>query len=120
VSPLPAMPSPAGFNFVEIRAEESQRERVRTTLFQLGFDDAGNHHSKPVELWAQGGARVVINRGDASTASPTIAALGFDVTDPDVAAARAIRLLAGAGSRRRSVVGRSGPGLLRGVLRPGR
>jgi 4-hydroxyphenylpyruvate dioxygenase len=94
VAPLPEMEPPVGFNFVEIRAEDGQRERVRTTLYQLGFDDGGSHRTKPVELWAQGGARVVINNGDASAGAPAVAALGFDVAEPGAAAARAARLLA--------------------------
>lgn len=114
VTPLPEMPPPAGFNFVEIRADESQRERVRTTLNQLGFDDAGSHHSKPVELWVQGGARVVINRGDASSGAPAIAALGFDVLDPEVAATRAGRLLAPPVARERG----AGDEVLLGVRAP--
>ncbi|WP_411699684.1 TIM barrel protein [Conyzicola sp.] len=94
VAPLPDMRPPVGFNFVEIRAEDGQRDRVRTTLYQLGFDDGGSHRTKPVELWAQGDARVVINNGDASAGAPAVAALGFDVADPHAAAERAARLLA--------------------------
>ncbi|GAB3605715.1 dehydroshikimate dehydratase QsuB [Conyzicola nivalis] len=94
VEPLPEMDPPVGFNFVEIRAEDGQRDRVRTTLYQLGFDDGGSHRTKPVELWAQGGARVVINNGDATAGAPAVAALGFDVADTHAAAERAARLLA--------------------------
>jgi 4-hydroxyphenylpyruvate dioxygenase len=94
VARLPELEPPAGFNFVEIRAEDAHRDRVRTTLYQLGFDDGGSHRTKPVELWVQGGARVVINNGAATTGAPAVAALGFDVADPGAAAARASRLLA--------------------------
>jgi 4-hydroxyphenylpyruvate dioxygenase len=94
VVPLPAMPPPRCFDFVEVRAGESERERVRTTLFQLGFDGVGDHRTKPVELWAQGAARVVINRGESTPDAPVVAAVGFEVDDPEVAALRAERLLA--------------------------
>lgn len=114
VAPLPQMPAPVGFNFVEVRADLSELDRVRSTLFQLGFDDAGSHHAKPVELWAQGGARVVINRGDASAGAPAIAALGFDVADPDVAALRAAQLLAPPVARERG----AGDEVLLGVRAP--
>jgi 4-hydroxyphenylpyruvate dioxygenase len=114
VVPLPTMAPPIGFNFVEVRAEENERDRVRSTLFQLGFDDVGNHRTKPVELWAQGGARVVINRGDSSASAPAVAALGFDVNDPEVAAARALRLLAPAVKRERG----AGEEVLLGVRAP--
>ena len=114
VEPLPAMEQPEGFNFVEVRADETELERVRATLGQLGFDDVGNHRTKPVELWSQGGARVVINRGDATAAAPAVAALGFDVVDPHVAAARAHRLLAPRVERSRE----AGEEVLLGVLAP--
>jgi 4-hydroxyphenylpyruvate dioxygenase len=114
VAPLPAMPPPVGFNFVEVRADAGELERVRATLYQLGFDDRGNHRTKPVELWAQGEARVVINRGDASASAPAVAALGFDVDDPRVAAARASRLLAPEVDRARS----AGDELLLGFRAP--
>lgn len=91
---LSQMSAPEGFNFIEIRAEEAQRERVRTTLHQLGFDDAGSHRTKPVELWSQGKARVILNGGEAGEDAPTVAALGFDVADPAVAATRAVALRA--------------------------
>jgi 4-hydroxyphenylpyruvate dioxygenase len=114
VTPLPTMASPVGFNFVEIRADDSRLDQVRTTLFQLGFADAGNHRTKPVELWSQGAARVIINRGDASAGAPAVAALGFDVLDPDVAAARAAQLLAPAVQRDRG----AGDEALLGVRAP--
>jgi len=114
VSPLPVMSAPVGFNFVEVRANEHNRDRVRSTLFQLGFDDIGNHRTKPVELWAQGGARVVINRGDSTASAPAVAALGFDVVDPEVAAARARRLLAPQVERQRG----AGEEILLGVRAP--
>ncbi|MET4582659.1 4-hydroxyphenylpyruvate dioxygenase [Conyzicola nivalis] len=114
VAPLPDMPPPLGFNFVEVRADENQRERVRTTLYQLGFDDAGTHHSKPVELWSQGGARVIINSGDATAGAPAVAALGFDVADPELAASRAATLLAPAVPRERG----AGDEVLLGVRAP--
>jgi 4-hydroxyphenylpyruvate dioxygenase len=102
VSPLPAMSSPLGFNFVEVRADDGERERVRTTLAQLGFTDGGSHRTKPVELWVQGGARIVLNGSDAVAGAPAVAALGFDVSHPSTAAARAERLLAPAVERQES------------------
>jgi len=103
VAPLPVMAPPVGFNFVEIRADDGQRERVRTTLYQLGFEDGGAHRTKPVELWVQGGARVVINNGIADAGAPAVAAIGVDVADPLAAARRAELLLAEAVPRDESV-----------------
>jgi len=114
LTPLPAMEQPLGFNFVEVRAEEGERDRVRRTLHQLGFDDVGTHRSKAVELWSQGGARVIMNNAEANAGAPAVAALGFDVADPRVAAARAGSLLAPEVPRERG----EGDELLLGVRAP--
>ena len=114
LTPLPAMEQPLGFNFVEVRADESERDLVRRTLHQLGFDDLGTHRSKAVELWAQGGARVIMNNAEANAGAPAVAALGFDVADPVVAAARAESLLAPRVPRERG----EGDELLLGVRAP--
>jgi len=111
---LPAMEQPLGFNFVEVRAEEGERDLVRRTLHQLGFDDVGTHRTKAVELWAQGGARVIMNNAEANAGAPAVAALGFDVADPMVAAARAESLLAPRVPRERG----DGDELLLGVRAP--
>ena len=114
LTPLPVMEQPLGFNFVEVRAEEGERDRVRRTLHQLGFDDVGRHRSKAVELWSQGGARVIMNNAEANAGAPAVAALGFDVADPRVAAARAVSLLAPEVPRERG----DGDELLLGVRAP--
>ena len=46
-----------------------------------------------MQLWEQGDARVVINRGEAP-GKPRVIALAFETPDPDAAAARAEALLA--------------------------
>ena len=114
LTPLPAMEQPLGFNFVEVRADEGERDLVRRTLHQLGFDDVGTHRTKAVELWAQGGARVIMNNAEANAGAPAVAALGFDVADPVVAAARAESLLAPRVARERG----EGDELLLGVRAP--
>lgn len=117
VMPLEVLPEPdppTGFNFVEVRAADAQRDRVRTTLEQLGFSDSGRHHRKPVELWSQGQARVIVNAGDASSGAPAISGLGFDVIEPELWAARAEQLLARPVTRERD----AGDEELLGVLAP--
>jgi 4-hydroxyphenylpyruvate dioxygenase len=92
VSRLPEVAPPAGFDFVEIKAQDTGA--VDVLLEQLGFDFRGRHRSKSVRLWTQGEARVVCNEQQAQGLEPTVAAVGFDVADPAVVADRAALLLA--------------------------
>ncbi|ALV41566.1 4-hydroxyphenylpyruvate dioxygenase [Pseudarthrobacter sulfonivorans] len=102
---LPQVAEPAGYNFAEVRAADTQG--LETVLGQLGFEFNGRHRTKDVQLWSMGHARVIINEaapadGDGATgdASPAIAALGFDVASPVIAAARAQQLKAPAVPRK--------------------
>jgi 4-hydroxyphenylpyruvate dioxygenase len=90
--PLPAAPTPAGVDFVEVKGEDTTA--VEVLLEQLGFEFRGRHRSKPVRLWTQGGARIVCNEQRARGWTPRVAAVGFDVPEPARAAERAARLLA--------------------------
>ncbi len=89
---LPQVAEPTGFNFAEVKAENT--EHVQQLLSQLGFTFRGRHRTKPVQLWTQGQARIIINEQQARGLEPTIAALAFDVEDPLVAASRALQLKA--------------------------
>jgi 4-hydroxyphenylpyruvate dioxygenase len=86
-SRLPDVDQPAGFDFVEVKAEDAGE--VDELLRRLGFTFRGRHRSKPVRLWSQGGARVVCNEQQAREWAPTLAAVGFQVADPAAAAGRA-------------------------------
>jgi 4-hydroxyphenylpyruvate dioxygenase len=98
VTRLPDVPVPAGFDFVEIKAQDTGA--VEELLEQLGFDFRGRHRRKQVRLWTQGQARFVCNEQQAAGQEPRVAALGFDVADPATAAERAERLLAPRAPRR--------------------
>jgi 4-hydroxyphenylpyruvate dioxygenase len=89
--PLPPAGQPAGYDFVEIRAADT--EPVEVLLEQLGFGFGGRHRSKGVRLWTRGDARVVCNQ-QPGAGEARLAAVGYQVGDPDAAAARAERLLA--------------------------
>ncbi|MCG2621062.1 sugar phosphate isomerase/epimerase and 4-hydroxyphenylpyruvate domain-containing protein [Arthrobacter sp. I2-34] len=89
---LPQVPEPTGFNFAEVKAESTKK--LQTLLGQLGFACRGRHRTKPVQLWTQGRARIIINGQQARNQEPAIAALGFDVADPVRAASRAMQLKA--------------------------
>ncbi|MCP8999994.1 sugar phosphate isomerase/epimerase and 4-hydroxyphenylpyruvate domain-containing protein [Pseudarthrobacter sp. RMG13] len=107
---LPQVAEPAGYNFAEVRAADTQG--LETVLGQLGFEFNGRHRTKDVQLWSLGHARVIINEAapadghdpsaDASPAiaAPAIGALGFDVASPVIAAARAQQLKAPAVPRK--------------------
>lgn len=95
---LPQVAEPAGYNFAEVRAADSKV--LETVLGQLGFEFNGRHRTKDVQLWTMGHARVIINEQAAAHAEPAIAALGFDVESPVIAAARAQQLKAPAVPRK--------------------
>ncbi|MGJ9412726.1 bifunctional sugar phosphate isomerase/epimerase/4-hydroxyphenylpyruvate dioxygenase family protein [Aeromicrobium sp. CF4.19] len=95
---LPAVDQPHDFDFVEVKADDTSA--VEELLRQLGFTFRGRHRSKPVRLWSYGSARLVCNEQQARDLEPTLAAVGFEVTDADASADRARRLQAPAVSRR--------------------
>jgi 4-hydroxyphenylpyruvate dioxygenase len=98
LSTLPRVAEPAGFNFAEVRAADTAA--LETLLGQLGFDFKGRHRTKNVQLWTMGQARVVINEAAPAAAETAIAAVGFDVDSPAIAAARAQQLKAPAVPRK--------------------
>lgn len=89
---LTKVAEPSGYSFVELRADHSHR--LRDVLSALGFHARGRHRTKNVELWSQGQARIVVNETQSSGAENTIAALGFNVTDPAQSVSRAVQLRA--------------------------
>ncbi|MEV4974693.1 bifunctional sugar phosphate isomerase/epimerase/4-hydroxyphenylpyruvate dioxygenase family protein [Streptomyces scopuliridis] len=98
---LPAPAVPSGFAFAELTAADS--EPLRTVLGTLGFARRGRHTSKPVELWEQGEARILLNTGRAARRTvPSLAAIGLETPDPAHAARRAEALLAPVVPRRRA------------------
>ncbi|GAB3268763.1 bifunctional sugar phosphate isomerase/epimerase/4-hydroxyphenylpyruvate dioxygenase family protein [Arthrobacter pigmenti] len=95
---LPKVDQPSGFNFTEVRAENT--DHIQELLYQLGFAYDGRHRTKDVQLWTQGQVRLIVNEQDAQSREPFIAALGFDVENPQSAASRALQLQARAVPRR--------------------
>ncbi|MFE1645051.1 bifunctional sugar phosphate isomerase/epimerase/4-hydroxyphenylpyruvate dioxygenase family protein [Microbacterium sp. P01] len=82
--------SPRGFDFVEIKAEDTSD--IEALLARAGFTSRGRHRTKPVSLWTAGSARVILNEQHARDLEPQLAAIGFAVDDPDAATARAREL----------------------------
>ncbi|GAA4089391.1 TIM barrel protein [Nonomuraea soli] len=94
---LPPAPRLAGHAFTELAVDDVSGPAVAAILGALGFARTGRHRSKPVELWEQGGARILLNHaaqrsGHAGGAS--LCALAVESADPEGSARRAERLLA--------------------------
>jgi 4-hydroxyphenylpyruvate dioxygenase len=78
-------------------------EPVTAVLGALGFARTARHRTKPVDLWEQGEARVLVNTGPAARRDGTaLAAIGLESPDPAGAARRAEALLAPVVPRRRA------------------
>jgi 4-hydroxyphenylpyruvate dioxygenase len=100
--PLPPPPDLGGLAFVELAVGSDSGAETGAVLDAMGFTHVGPHRSKPVHLWQQGGARVLLNHGDDRTAGdPVVAALGIESTDPDRSERRATALLASVLPRQR-------------------
>jgi 4-hydroxyphenylpyruvate dioxygenase-like putative hemolysin/sugar phosphate isomerase/epimerase len=94
---LPPAPRSGGFAFAELAVDEVSAPIVARVLSALGFVHTGQHRSKPVEMWQQGEARLLLNRAPLRAiqpASASICALGVESADPAASATRAARLLA--------------------------
>jgi len=86
---LPALPKLSGIEFVEFAVDHAAREELGALLGTLGFHRAGEHRSKDVELWRNGGANLVLNAEPDSAASerfeqlgPSVCAMALRVDDP--------------------------------------
>ncbi|MBG0851092.1 sugar phosphate isomerase/epimerase and 4-hydroxyphenylpyruvate domain-containing protein [Streptomyces spinoverrucosus] len=97
---LPAPVVPTGVAFAELVTPDT--EPVSALLAALGFARAARHRTKPVDLWQQGEARILVNTGPAVRRGGTqLAAIGLRSPDPAAAAERAEALLAPVLPRRR-------------------
>ncbi|MFC3998220.1 bifunctional sugar phosphate isomerase/epimerase/4-hydroxyphenylpyruvate dioxygenase family protein [Nocardiopsis sediminis] len=99
----PAPVVPTGFAFAEL-AVPSDTGGLGRLLAALGFSRTGVHGGKPVELWEQGDARLLLNSGDGrpGAAGPHLAAIGLESPDPAGSVARAQALLSPVLPRRRA------------------
>ncbi|MBM6621602.1 sugar phosphate isomerase/epimerase and 4-hydroxyphenylpyruvate domain-containing protein [Micrococcaceae bacterium RIT802] len=109
---LPPAAAPTAMDFAEIRTDDA--ESVAALLAHLGFTFVGQHRRKPVQLWTQGAARIVINGQRAAGAAASISALGFQVADPATSIERARSLRAAPVPRQNT----ADEAILRGVIAP--
>jgi 4-hydroxyphenylpyruvate dioxygenase len=83
---------PTGFAFAELAVPGTGP--LSGLLTGLGFVRTGVHTGKPVELWEQGAARVLLNTGGAeSQDGPVLSAIGLESPDPAASVKRAEALL---------------------------
>jgi 4-hydroxyphenylpyruvate dioxygenase-like putative hemolysin len=90
-------PGLGGYAFVELAVDETSGPAVAAALGALGFVHGGQHRSKPVQLWQQGDARVLLNFAPPTSTAPAtaaICALGVESGAPARSARRAQQLLA--------------------------
>ncbi|MFD9737687.1 TIM barrel protein [Umezawaea sp. NPDC059074] len=93
--PPDAAPVLTGHAFTEFDVDDTAAGQVEAALTGLGFALAGEHRTKPVRLWRQGGARVVLNhRPPATGAHAAVSAVAVESPDPTRSAARAGEFLA--------------------------
>jgi 4-hydroxyphenylpyruvate dioxygenase len=89
--PVPA-PGLTGHSFVELAVDGVTGPQVGAALSTFGFTHVGQHRSKPVQLWEQGGARILLNAGVVrpdGAGVAAVAALGLESEDPARSAQRA-------------------------------
>jgi 4-hydroxyphenylpyruvate dioxygenase len=108
---MPAPQPVLGAEFVEFTADGMRSARLGSTFATLGFSLIGEHRSKKVTRWRQGGVNLVINAEPKGFASayraahgPSICAIGVRVKDKAAVLARA----AGLGIKAYSPEGRPG------------
>jgi len=92
-----AAPTLSGYSFGELAVDGVSGPWLGTVLATLGFTHTGQHRSKPVQLWEQGAARVLLNASvvrPAAVGIAAVAALGLESEDPGQSAARAQALKA--------------------------
>lgn len=102
---LPPAPRLEGFAFAELAVDEVSGPLLSRALARLGFAHVGQHRSKPVQLWQQGDARVLLNSAPERSIDPAtsaICALGVQTADASASMRRAQSLLAPKLARRRT------------------
>jgi 4-hydroxyphenylpyruvate dioxygenase len=99
---LAGLPAPAplpGYAFVELGVDTLIEPVTEHLLRGLGFARTGIHRTKPVQLWQQADARVLVNRTGADDGArprgdAVVSAIAVESEDPGRSARRARALLA--------------------------
>jgi 4-hydroxyphenylpyruvate dioxygenase len=94
VTELPPAVPPNGYAFVELAVAAGDAAALERVLIAMGFRHAGQHRTKPVQLWRHGGTRFLVNHDAGGAAGPRVAAIAVETSTPEGSAERAQRLLA--------------------------
>jgi 4-hydroxyphenylpyruvate dioxygenase len=95
ITALPTAQPLRGYAFVELAVASDAAAPVERLLVSMGFRHAGQHRSKPVQLWRHGDTRILVNHGDhGGNPGPRVAAIGVESDAPMRSAERAQGLLA--------------------------
>ncbi|AUH33939.1 bifunctional sugar phosphate isomerase/epimerase/4-hydroxyphenylpyruvate dioxygenase family protein [Paracoccus tegillarcae] len=81
---LPAFPAPQPvqrIEFIEFASSADDAPALETLLESMGFAAAGRHVSKPVTLWRQGGANILVNKDSQGFANSSYLAHGTTVSE---------------------------------------
>lgn len=81
---LPPFPAPAPVEqveFIEFATSQTDAGDLETLLRSAGFEPAGRHVSKPVNLWRQGGANLLVNTDSTGFAHTSYVAHGTTVSE---------------------------------------
>ncbi|MVU80651.1 TIM barrel protein [Nocardia sp. ET3-3] len=93
----PAPPQLLGHAFTELAVGGAAAGTIAETLTAMGFTHTGTHRTKPVQLWQQGRARILLNGTITDHHHPDLAEIGafaVESDDPGRSAARADAMLA--------------------------
>jgi 4-hydroxyphenylpyruvate dioxygenase len=98
---LPAKAKISDIAFIEFATRPEEKENFENLFRQLGFQLRGNHKTKAVSRWQQGGLNLVVDTEPTGYAAEAVAEHGTTVTDigfivDDAAAAHARALALGA------------------------
>lgn len=100
-APLPPPQQVERVEFIEFATTPAEAPMLGALLASAGFAEAGRHVSKPVTLWRQGAAHVLVNTGEAGFThsayiahGTTVSELALLVPDAEAAHRRALALLA--------------------------
>ena len=93
IAPAPPL---AGVAFAELCVDAHSAPELGDAMRALGFAHTGQHRSKPVQLWEQGAARILLNSAVVTSQFPPgtawISAFAVESADPATLAARAADL----------------------------
>ena len=79
--PMPPRIASSGIEFIEFTTDADEAETLEQLLGVLGFAKAGQHKSKQVQLWRQGGINILINTEENGFAHSAYLMHGTSVCD---------------------------------------